>query len=680
MKKAHFIPVFVTVSFAAGILLFFFINPEKNWIYYGSLFSFLLFLFAHIREKRLIAGDAFFGITAGLVLLSLGMLIAFQKQAQNQRTHYLHQNLENPVLLKVRINQRLRPNAFQFNYIADVKEMDNQMVTGKILLAVQRDSLATNFEVSDYLFVKTELRDIYKPLNPYQFDYGAYMENKQVFKRATVSSNQILVLESNNFSLTGRAAKIRKNIKENLQRNNFSREQIALMEALLLGQRTELSRETYQSFSEAGVVHVLAVSGLHVGIMMSLLLFFFRVFVPLPGGKYIRLFLVLIFLWAYAVIAGLSPSILRAVTMFSFFSIAVVFKRQGFTLNMLLLSALVLLIYNPNFILDVGFQLSYSAVLAILLFQKKIFMIFPYRNFVWKFFWGLSSVTLSAQLGVLPLSLFYFHQFPGLFFVSNLAVIPLVTFILWAGAILMLFTNWFNLPDIFVKSYGVILDLLQYMVARVAEKSSFVLKHIYFSPVMLIISLIMIGLIAFVVHKKSKTSVFLLLGIIILFQVNFLFENHRLSKDKDFYIFHKSRFSVLGKHQNNMLELNISPYNFNEKSNLLFLDGFRNAKGINKIKTDSLLKNYWVLKKERLFVIDETALYQLPDISIKPVVLLKNSPKINLDRMLDSVQPKMVIADGSNYTNAVRMWESTCLKKEIPFHYTGEKGAYNFEL
>jgi len=224
--------------------------------------------------------------------------------------------------------------------------------------------------------------------------------------------------------------------------------------ALLLGQRTDISSGTYDAYKNAGAVHLLAVSGLHIGILLWILHMVFRPVELLPKGKTIKLLVLLVALWSYAVLAGLSASIIRAVSMFSFVAYALYLNRPANTFNILALSIFfVLLAFDARLLYSPGFQMSYAAVFAIVWIYPKLQAIWRPGQWLPRKIWQLLSVSLAAQLGVLPISLFYFHQFPALFFVSNLLVVPFLGLLLGTGFLIALLALFQLLPPALALVY-----------------------------------------------------------------------------------------------------------------------------------------------------------------------------------------------------------------------------------
>ncbi|HEX5171246.1 MAG TPA: ComEC/Rec2 family competence protein, partial [Cyclobacteriaceae bacterium] len=210
--------------------------------------------------------------------------------------------------------------------------------------------------------------------------------------------------------------------------------------------------ELLGAYASSGAIHVLAVSGLHIGILYAVITFVFGPLRRYSRGKWVLAGVSLLCLWSYAFITGMSPSVLRAVTMFTFVSLAEVSNRRSNIYNTLALSAFCLLLYDPYFIMSVGFQLSYLAVLGIVyLYPRLIFLWTPPSWLIPA--WKITCVSVSAQLATFPLGLLYFHQFPVYFLVSNLFVIPLSFLVLVLGLIVLAL----NVFAPVVKPLGVLL-------------------------------------------------------------------------------------------------------------------------------------------------------------------------------------------------------------------------------
>lgn len=675
MNRPHAIPVFVTLAFVLGMSVTPFVPWHFQNILYGELLLFLVLVGCYFWAKRHWHIDLWFLGLSFISICGLGVLLTQIQQPSQNPQHYMQHLPDQTAVLELKVTDKLNPNPYQFNYLAELERINHQPVQGQVLLSIRHDSLPPPLLVGDVAVVYSKLTNIYTPRNPYQFDYAKYMRQKAIFKQIEVKRNGVYVIPASGFSVTSWAAHLRRSIDLKLEQTEFTPNQIALIEALLLGQRGEMTDTNYQHFIDAGVVHVLAVSGLHIGILLFFLLWVFKPLTLLPYGKTMRTIVVIVLLWIYAVLVGLSPSILRAVTMFSFLSLGLFFNRRSLTINMLCLSALVLLVYNPNFLYDVGFQLSYAAVLSILIFQKKLFKLFQFKTKVGRYIWGITSVTLSAQLGVLPLSLFYFHQFPGLFFISNLLIIPFIGVIIEVGVIVLLLLGIDHLPTIMVQGYGWILDVLQGIVDWVAQQEEFIIRHLYFSPAMLVISVVCLVALGFAVYRQKRLYWLSFLMLLIALELSYAYEFKQIQNQHVFYVFHKTRHTVLGvQNGHQFVLLTDSSLSRKKAVQLAFVEGIQNEKDFGNWQVIQQIQNSFIIGKQRIFVIDSFGIWRVPQLRSPDILLLRQSPKINLERVIDSLHPQSIIADGSNYKNMITRWRMTCKEKKIPFHYTGKKG------
>lgn len=218
--------------------------------------------------------------------------------------------------------------------------------------------------------------------------------------------------------------------------------------AILLGYDDELPPELRQNYVTAGSMHVLCVSGLHVGIIF-LVFSTILSFLDKYGAvfKILKFCILLLIMWTYAFIAGLAPSILRATIMISFIVIGKIIKRNGVIINSIAASAFVILAIEPEDLFNIGFQLSYAAVIGIVVLQRPIYNVFYIKNKILDKIWELTSVTLAAQFATAPFTIFYFNQFPLYFWLSNLFMTPLSTVVIIGGMIMLLvsFIPYLNL-------------------------------------------------------------------------------------------------------------------------------------------------------------------------------------------------------------------------------------------
>jgi competence protein ComEC len=278
-------------------------------------------------------------------------------------------------------------------------------------------------------------------LNPGQFDYGTYLLRNGILASVYLKDEVEFTREDRPpFSLSFYFQSWRERAIALFRMRNVADRELGVISALVLGKRDLVDPEIRRAFTDAGTVHILAVSGLHVGIIYLFIAMLLSRALPGKRTRVLRLIICLLVLWIYAGITGFSPSVLRAATMFSFIAVGKEFSRFGSIYNMLAASAFVLLMLNPFLLVQVGFQLSYLAVLGIVVVHPMIYPLFTARWWLLDKAWSLLVVSFSAQLATFPLTVHYFNQFPNYFLISNLLVIPLATFLLYGGVFSILFS------------------------------------------------------------------------------------------------------------------------------------------------------------------------------------------------------------------------------------------------
>ena len=678
MKALNFSIIKLTLYFMCGVICgFYFVVPISTiCLLLGIFFSF--FSVAYFIARNRPYHGLYFGVGCLFLSFLLGMFTTNIHSPKNNPQHYLHkvsqENFEegNPVL-RGKIVKILNPSSYSSKYILSLERMNRQKTEGRILVNISTDSSEKFLTIDDRIVLKTPLVLIPKPLNPHQFDYHTFMKHREVYRQVHVRPEEILLLPKTGSSYSGGAENLRKRIVSSLKKNGFSPDQVAMIQALLLGQTRDITDETYDAYAAAGVIHILSVSGLHVGFVLLLLHFIFKPLEWIRYGKYLKIILLLLLLWGFALLAGFSSPVVRSVTMFSFVAIGLNWERKTNILNILFLSLFAILLVAPQFIFEVGFQLSYLAVFSIVIFQPVIFKLYRPRSWIIRAGWGTLTVTLAAQIGILPLSLYYFHQFPGIFFLSNLLVVPYVGFLLAVGILVILLAMLRILPHFLVDFFGNCIDLLNIFVTWCAHRESFLFQGISFSEWELWAGYLFVFCLVLLLRKftykylmVSLASLAILLGV-------FLMEKHQQLSAQKFVVFHKMAKTMVGFKNGTRFILYhnlFAPIISKEYRVKNFMVG----EGIAKISGDSL-KNIYRVHGKRLLIIDSLGIYQLPKLQ-HCLVLLRNSPQINLERMVKFLHPTKIIVDGSNYYSYVDQWRKTCHEFQVPFHYTGKKGAF----
>ena len=349
-------------------------------------------------------------------------------------------------------------------------------VNKQAILYFQRDSLSSRLQMGEELWVRSRISPPVSARNFDESDYARYLKRKGISGTGFVASGHWQFSECRKEKegiatvLYRLAASYRTQIENLYRRLGIEGDELAVLSALTLGDKTDLSESVRESYSVAGVSHVLALSGLHIGLLYALAFFLLR---PLllggQSGRVLRSLLLILLLWLFAFFTGLSPSVVRSAAMFSIWALADLCGRQSFSLNTLALTAWLMLLVRPVWLFDVGFQLSFAAVLSILLFQPFLYRLCPVRHRAGTYLWGLVSVSVAAQLGTAPLVLFYFSRFSTHFLLTNLLVVPLVTLILYAAVVLLLLTPMSGLQAVAAVGLEKMLRMLNLLVRWVEQ-------------------------------------------------------------------------------------------------------------------------------------------------------------------------------------------------------------------
>ncbi len=670
MRLLRFIPIQLTLILILGIVLghsfdFGATLPIVLSTIILVIFAFLFYLDVHRKSYG-------FALVGALLTLSIGVLSVSLSKPEHIPDHYSNYHSNGSHTWKLKITETLKPTAFSRRYIAAVHTLDQKRATGRILVNFPPDSLGNLLQIDDELVIYSPIDEIRGPLNPHQFDYKSYLNNFGVTHQLR-TEGAIIRLENPSRTIYGRAAALRKHIIAKLEMAQFGTAELSIIKALLLGQRDDISETTYSSYKNAGAVHILAVSGLHIGILLLLLQFLFKPLERFSRGKTIKLVLIVTLLWGFAFLAGFTASVVRAVTMFSFVAYALYLNRPSNTFNILALSMFfILLVIDPNLLFQVGFQMSYAAVFAIVWIYPLLQKLWFPKNLIVRKIWQLLSVSVAAQLGVLPISLFYFHQFPGLFFISNLIIVPVLGIIL-GGGILVVFLALVNqLPDWLVTIYDTLIYSMNATITWVAQQEAFVFKNISFDGVQLVLAYsILIALMLLFTKPTFKKA--LLAGVAILgFQSYRSYKVFKTQQTDRLIVLHQIRNSVLMHQAGDRL------FVFAQDTSRIqrLTTDYRVAEHCTSVDNE-LLQNSYHWQEHKLLRIDSLGVVPKQTKTVD-YLLLTQSPKLNFERLLDSINPKFIIADGSNYTSDVLRWKASCTKRKLPFHYTGEKGAYVF--
>ncbi len=545
-------------------------------------------------------------------------------------------------------------------------------VQGKILAYFKRSKRDEALKPGKTLIIKTKLIEVSAAQNPFEFDYKNYLYNKQVYHTAFLEARAFEILEVpqilNPFWHKGLL--IKQNILETLKNSALNSNAYGICAALLTGYDEDIDKQVVESFSHSGTLHVLSVSGLHTGLIYLVLSFLFDLIDRKKKYKILKFIFITFLLWNFALITGFSAPILRAVIMFNLLGIGRIFFRsdQRAQTNILLVSAFILLCYDPFFITDVGFLLSYFAVFGLIYYQPKLMAIWQPQNYLSRELWKGTTASFAATISTLPLTLFYFKQFPFWFFVCNIIVVP-ISFVILLLAFLIVLKIGF--AAIIINH--IINWLIAFIILFNSSKFGFIdgIDFSFYDAIFLSFFIIVITL---SIQNKSYRSLAFCMLLLIWWQVSAIVLSYQ-SKTRDLltvYSVNKSN-TVLIKNKTVAMINNIdsSQFMYHVKPHII---SFNN--------TSLTIKEFNYIEKENLRALLLDKKDRWPQVATDEInlLILANNFKLTSKDLEGFPGLKTVVADASNNNYSIKKVEELCRKFGIELIKTKQQGAYTLEL
>lgn len=414
---------------------------------------------------------------------------------------------------------------------------------GKVMSYFERSEKSENIRYGDVLVFFDPPDEIEPPSNPEQFDYKRYLSRKGISRQVYLRNDRWMSLGMN---LSNPIYKfsywLRDLLLDTMLKLGITGDEFSVASAILIGYDDTLPQELRDSYVAAGSMHILCVSGMHVGVVFmvfSYLLFFFDK--RKRWQNLVRQTILLLLIWAYALLAGLAPSILRATIMLSFVILGEILGRKNILLNSLAASAFLLLTINPANLFDIGFLLSYAAVVGIVVLQKPIYCIFYIKNRFIDKIWELTSVSLAAQFATASFSIFFFNQFPLYFGLSNLFMTPISTVVIIGGMIMMLlsFIPYINMAIAWIVKWMIF--LMNYFVCAIENLPSSIVKGLYINDLEFVCLVAIFILVMMVVKLKEKKMAFAITCMVLILSVSQLIREVVQRKQMSFTVYSLSK-------------------------------------------------------------------------------------------------------------------------------------------
>ncbi len=644
----------------------------------ATLFSIILSLFLTPIQKHQLRW--IFGFFTVLFFISLGY---YNCQWFETRNSFSTFNKKGLFLVEVLSLPNETSNAYkcEVKLIRKFEDSLENNVYGNAVLYLQKENDLPSFFIGDYLLVNTQFKAVEKPQNPNEFNFSKYLERKGFLATGYVPTNQWKKTNLPPRKSILRSANLSRNhLLEIYKKYGINGREFALLAAITLGYKDEIEVETKNNFSRSGASHILAISGLHIGIVYGILMFLFGFWKGNQKQKIIKAILVTLLIWIFAFITGLSPAVQRATIMMSFIAGATCLRRKPQIFNTVFSSAFVMLLFNPNLLFNIGFQLSYSAVLSIIYFQPKLNQLITIKNRILNWFWLLLTVTISAQIGIFPLIIYYFQQFPNYFIITNFITIPLTTTILYLS-IILISISYIPFISVFIAFLlKLCLKLMLLSVGYIADFPASV-TPIGITNVQFILLYIFIFITTiFFNRKKGNYLIYSLFSLLLIISISAKNKYESLTKNQ-LIVFSNPKvpiINILEKGNNYVLTTDSSKVIRNSRKFWL-TNHHSKPQFYDFIKAD---KKFFSIQDKKIMIISDNELNNKQ--TFQPIqidyLIITNKAKPKIKSILQCIQPITIVVDRSIsewYKNSIK---KECEKKNIGFYSVKERGAFRVEI
>ena len=686
-KKAPFIRYLAPLI--AGIILqwYFQIHPLALWILLlvSAVITIGFFFIPFFDRYKLSAPT---GLAVAGMFIAIGGLLSWYKNIQHDEDWFGKKYKdENSLVITLLEDPVEKTKSYKANASVDlVLQNDACLKTkGTIILYFKKDSSLSNLAYGSQLVISKPLQEIKNPGNPGGFNYKRYSLFQGITHQVYLKENEVEILPTTNRKIFNRFINASRSKVLSILRTYIKGEkELGLAEALLIGYKDDLDKTLVQSYSNTGVVHVIAISGLHLGLIYWLLAWLFK---PLHKRKvrWLRPILILIGLWLFSLLAGAQPSVLRSAVMFTCIVLGDSFERKSSIFNTLALSATLLLCINPYWLWDVGFQLSYAAVLSIVIFMQPIYHWFYIKNKALDFIWKLNAVTIAAQILTIPIAIYHFHQFPTNFLLTNFLAVPLSSFILLAE-ILLCIISFIPLVAVLIgKIISWLIWIMNSYIERIEKLPFSLWDGLQISIPQSILLMAVAACFGFWLMERNKSAfkygLIALFGFVALRTVSFIQANNR------------RQLIVYNVPQKQAIDfIDGRKYLFVGDSGLLADDFVRNfhikpSRVLHRIETAQRLKNFQqeedliIYKNKRILSINETKHFSPIEIKVPvDLLLVSGNLKLYFNKFSETFLVKQVVFDGSCPSWKINYWKKDCDSLNIPYHIVSEKGAFVMNL
>jgi competence protein ComEC len=683
-SKAPFVRLLIAL--AVGIVL--------QWLFQSS-FEFLLtilgivltliiiYFFVPVKWKYQYSYLGGIGLNSLIALL--GAMLVWMNDVRH-KVNWIGNNYADSSYVIVTIEEPLVEKTNSFKALAKINGFYTGTrfgeADGRVILYFKKDSSLSQLHYGSQIIFNKPLLEIKNSGNPGGFDYKRYSLFQGITHQVNLSQREFNLLPTENKNWFYQFIfDCRQWVVITLQTFISGEKEQGLAEALLIGYKDDLDKNLVQSYTNTGVVHIIAISGMHLGLIYLLLLWLTK---PIKAKKlqWLKAILILSCLWLFTLSAGAQASVIRSAVMFTFIVFAKAIDRKTSIYNTLAASAFALLIFNPFWLWDVGFQLSYAAVISIVTFYRPVYNWLYVPNKLLDFFWKTVAISIAAQILTTPISLYHFHQFPILFLLTNVFAVPISTAILF-GEIAICAFAWF-VP--LAKLLGIITQFLIWCMNSYIERIETISFSLWngfsLSTTQTFLLLIAATTVCFWLIDKKRWMLKLSLGSLFLFVGLRSWSFTEAYRQKMLIVYNVPKYSAIDL-------IDGRAFNFIGDSALLYDDFIRNfhiqpSRIIHRIQQNQILSvccKDFIFCNKRIVMIDSSE-YYVPLQPRQPidVLILSKNPRLYISNLLKTFDLHQIVIDGSVPQWKAKLWKKDCDSLLIPCFDVGEKGAFVMNL
>ncbi len=628
------------------------------------------------------------GTALSLFIAATGCLITYEKDISHHKD-WVGNHYQDSVPVLATLQEPLVEKAKSYKAEATVEAIQLnghwQKVTGKILIYFNKDSIIPPLKYGSQVLFLKPLQLIKNSGNPGSFDYKRYNAFQDIYHQVFLKEDEYSITNTTNVNpLKQWLIDVRFSVINTLQKYIPEKREAGVAEALLIGYRDDLDKDLVQAYSNTGVVHIIAISGLHLGMIYGALLWTFSFFKRKKWVRWVKPVVILAVLWIFTFIAGGVPSILRSAVMFSFIVLAETISRKTSIYNTLAASAFVMLCYDPFFLWNVGFQLSYAAVLSIVVFMQPVHNWFLVNNKLLDKIWKLTAVTIAAQVLTTPIIFYHFHQFPLLFLITNFVVVPLSSIILFAELALLAASPVPVIANAIAYCTSGMLRFMNNFIERLNQLPFAVYDGIQNTIFQTILLYIIIIFFCWWLLQRSKPALFTALLAGLLFISIESYQNIQRERQTKMIVYNVPKFQgidfIEGK-----------KYLFHGDTALM-ADGFLKNFHIQPCRTwhkvtpaehlDELMTGlpFMQFHNKRILLVDQNFSFKsLHKIPVDLIIISKN-PRVYISQLSAVFDCPQYIFDGSNSLWKINQWKEDCDSLHLPHYSTSDKGAFEWKL